>query len=336
VSVRVMSWVLEHSPVTHRGDLLVQIVLADHAHDDGTSAYPSVDTLAKRARLSRRGVFDALARLKDADMIVADGHGPRGVVAYRLVMSDPPVQPLHGATAAPVQSAAPGGAVTSAEGVQGTAPKPSLEPSGEPPASLALARGGGTALDDDELYVSTLFAELAAAGVVRAAGDVRRAVVTARDQGLDGDELRAFADRFAESLKATDEIGVAASVFAHRVSAGDHRTIVAKPASPHRSPLIDLMTDKPEPAHRNPKPWAGALGRMLEEQRQQQIVSEVMALIPDVAAAFGEDGVASLASHIVEAERDLRRNGDASPDDVAVAVTRRWRHLLPHADEAAA
>ena len=124
MSVRVMSWVFEHSPVQHRGDLLALLVLADHAHDDGTNAYPGVDTIASRARLSRRGVFDALARLKAAGAIVADGRGPRGTIAYRVVMEG--VQSLHRAATAPVQSPAQGGAVTSTLGVQCPAPEPSF------------------------------------------------------------------------------------------------------------------------------------------------------------------------------------------------------------------
>ncbi len=54
MSVRVLSWVFDHSPVEHRGDLLVLLVLADHAHDDGTRAFPSVETIA-RLDLTRSG-----------------------------------------------------------------------------------------------------------------------------------------------------------------------------------------------------------------------------------------------------------------------------------------
>jgi hypothetical protein len=128
MSVRVSAWVWEHSPVEHRGDLLVLLALADHAHDDGSSAYPSVDTLARKARLSRRGTFDALRRLKDCGAITPEGTGPTGTIRYRVNLG-PWVQSLHGAVTAPVQFAAPGGAATAPTGVQSPAPEPSKKPS---------------------------------------------------------------------------------------------------------------------------------------------------------------------------------------------------------------
>jgi helix-turn-helix protein len=106
MSVKVSAWVWEHSHVANRGDLLVLLALADHARDDGSSAYPSVDTLARKARLSRRGTFDALRRLKAAGAISPEGTGPHGTVPYRIHLG--PVQPVHGANAARVQSAARG------------------------------------------------------------------------------------------------------------------------------------------------------------------------------------------------------------------------------------
>lgn len=86
MSVRVLSWVLNDSPVSHRGDLLVLIVLADHAHDDGAGAYPSVERIAEKARLTRRGAQLALRRLELAGAIMAIGRGPKGTVEYRVVM----------------------------------------------------------------------------------------------------------------------------------------------------------------------------------------------------------------------------------------------------------
>lgn len=145
MSVRASAWVWEHSTVEHRGDLLVLLALADHAHDDGSAAYPSVETLARKARLSRRGTFEALKRLKRIGAISPEGHGPRGTVSYRINM----VQPMHGAATAPVQPGAAGGAVTSTQGVNPTAPEPPIEPSdrNRPPAR-AGARGTGTPSGD--------------------------------------------------------------------------------------------------------------------------------------------------------------------------------------------
>ncbi|QEC49662.1 hypothetical protein FSW04_20160 [Baekduia soli] len=88
MSVRVMSWVFDHSDVEHRGDLLVLLVLADHAHDDGTSAFPSVATIGKKARLTRRGAQLALRRLEASGAIAKDEatNTPRGTVSYSIRM----------------------------------------------------------------------------------------------------------------------------------------------------------------------------------------------------------------------------------------------------------
>lgn len=61
MSVKVSSWVWEHSPVS-RGDLLVLVALADHAQDNGAGAYPSVATIAGKrasAAVARSSRYDA-------------------------------------------------------------------------------------------------------------------------------------------------------------------------------------------------------------------------------------------------------------------------------------
>jgi DNA-binding MarR family transcriptional regulator len=71
MSVRALSWALREAPVDAKGDLLVLIVLADHAHDDGDGAYPSVKTIARFARLTPRGVQKALRSLEATGLIKA-------------------------------------------------------------------------------------------------------------------------------------------------------------------------------------------------------------------------------------------------------------------------
>lgn len=62
MSVKVMSWVWEHSP--YRGvQLLVHLALADHANDDGI-AWPSVNRLADKARCDRRYVQRTIEQMK--------------------------------------------------------------------------------------------------------------------------------------------------------------------------------------------------------------------------------------------------------------------------------
>ena len=55
MSVHVISWVLSHSE-ERLGNRLVLIVLADHAAKDGSDAFPSVNTIAQEARMSKRAV----------------------------------------------------------------------------------------------------------------------------------------------------------------------------------------------------------------------------------------------------------------------------------------
>ena len=38
------------------GEMILALALADHAHDDGTSVYPSIESLMEKTRQSRRTV----------------------------------------------------------------------------------------------------------------------------------------------------------------------------------------------------------------------------------------------------------------------------------------
>lgn len=152
MSVRVISWVFDHSPVDQRGDLLVLLVLADHAHDDGDGAYPSVAKIAKKARLTRRGVQLALRRLTERGAINATGHGPKGTVAYRVVMTGGEVSSPSEVSSPPTgEVTAPGGEVSDTEGrsdcAQGAnppSPEPSVEPSLEPSKPPQPPASGGS------------------------------------------------------------------------------------------------------------------------------------------------------------------------------------------------
>jgi Helix-turn-helix domain len=134
MSVRVLSWVFDHSPVEHRGDLLVLLVLADHAHDDGTHAFPSVETIARKARLSRRGAQLALRRLERLGAIQETaGEGPRRPRSYRLIMGEA-TSPRTGCTG---EVGGTEGRTESHLGAKGSSPEPSVEPSVEPSLSLS-------------------------------------------------------------------------------------------------------------------------------------------------------------------------------------------------------
>lgn len=122
MSLPVLVWVLEHSEATH-GRRLVLIALAEFAHDDGSKAFPSVETLMARTRMSRRGVQDALRRLEADGHIVPGAKTPAGTRIYRVVM--------RGAESARAESSTLG-AQNSAKTTSHSAPNPTTDPTTNP------------------------------------------------------------------------------------------------------------------------------------------------------------------------------------------------------------
>ncbi len=103
------------------GSLLVLLAIADFADESGV-AYPSVETLANKSRLSERQTQYVLKSLQDqGELEVMKNAGPRGCNLFRVLK-------LH-----PRSLQHRGGAVCDIKGVQPTAPEPSVEPSIEPP-----------------------------------------------------------------------------------------------------------------------------------------------------------------------------------------------------------
>lgn len=80
-----MTWVLTNSD-ERLGRRLVLLALADHASDDGTGAWPSVSTIAAKARLSRSQTQRCLRELEDAGAIRAVGESAYGTTIYDLQM----------------------------------------------------------------------------------------------------------------------------------------------------------------------------------------------------------------------------------------------------------
>lgn len=132
MSVHVLSWVLRNSE-EKLGRRLTLLVLADHAHDDGTESWPSVETISREARLSRRQVQTCLRGLEESGAITRTGTHPSGTTIYSVDLE------LRGAKSAPPR------AVSSMDGAQNrtnrgaeTAPEPSLEPSKEQPSKNSV------------------------------------------------------------------------------------------------------------------------------------------------------------------------------------------------------
>jgi hypothetical protein len=84
-----MSWVWEHAPVGG-SELLVLLAIADCAADDGTRAWPSVATLARKCRVDSRTVQRIIRRLAEAGHLLVEATvGGRGSNVYAVVMTGP-------------------------------------------------------------------------------------------------------------------------------------------------------------------------------------------------------------------------------------------------------
>lgn len=90
MSLQAMNWVFQNSPAT-LGKRLVLLALADHADDEGFDAYPSVATIAQKARMSERAVQYALRQLEDDAAIFCLGTSKHGTRNYAINMQ--PVRP---------------------------------------------------------------------------------------------------------------------------------------------------------------------------------------------------------------------------------------------------
>lgn len=89
MSIKVSTYVWEYSE--HKGTaLLLMLAIADHAHDDGGGAYPSIETLARKARTTPRHVKRLLHTLKESgELEVKSGGGPRGTNLYQVTKCPP-------------------------------------------------------------------------------------------------------------------------------------------------------------------------------------------------------------------------------------------------------
>lgn len=133
MSVHVMSWVLRNSE-ERLGRRLVLLVLADHASEDGTGAWPSVATIAREARMSESQSRECLRRLEDSGAIRKTGEkSSSGTYIYDVLMEGAPES--GGGT----ESTAKGHRKADSEAPEIGA-EPSLEPSeGQPSTPLQAA-----------------------------------------------------------------------------------------------------------------------------------------------------------------------------------------------------
>lgn len=84
MSIKVMTQIWEES-LEKGSALLLLLAIADHAHDDGTGAYPSIQKLAEKSRMTTRNVQLLLRRLEaDGELAIFPNEGPHGVNLYEI------------------------------------------------------------------------------------------------------------------------------------------------------------------------------------------------------------------------------------------------------------
>lgn len=97
MSVRVMSWVWDHSRSTAT-KLLVLLAIADWADDRGY-AWPSVRTLAQKTRQDERTIQRAINELIElGELRVGRGAGPKGSNMYQVVTTGSDANPRQDVT----------------------------------------------------------------------------------------------------------------------------------------------------------------------------------------------------------------------------------------------
>ena len=132
MSIRVQSYVWENSKADGSA-LLLLLAIADHAHDDGNGAYPSVATLAAKCRQTERNTQLLLRKLEDmGEIITPPQAGPHGCNIYQI--------PLGGENFSGVKTSAEG-VKTSAKNAHQISPEPSLEPSKEQSPAATVQTG---------------------------------------------------------------------------------------------------------------------------------------------------------------------------------------------------
>ncbi len=110
MSIRLMTMVFDRYP-EGGSEMLLALAMVDHARDDGTSIWPSVDELARKTRQSRRTVQRQIAKMVSSGWLeqVRTATGRRGLTnEYRVCAAwvAGEALPATGANLTPVEDAA--------------------------------------------------------------------------------------------------------------------------------------------------------------------------------------------------------------------------------------
>lgn len=83
MSIKLMTWVFDEYP-SGGGEMLLALCLADFADDDGRRIFPSVETLGRKTRQSRRSVQTQLRRMETIGFVSSVGKTSTGTMEYRI------------------------------------------------------------------------------------------------------------------------------------------------------------------------------------------------------------------------------------------------------------
>lgn len=89
MSIKVMTWCWDHARCGG-SDLLALLAIADHASDDGSNAWPSIPTIARKCRVDERTARRIVRRLEESKHLKVDvAGGPKGSNRYTVLMVTP-------------------------------------------------------------------------------------------------------------------------------------------------------------------------------------------------------------------------------------------------------
>lgn len=131
MSIKLMSEVWENGP-QDRNEILVLIALADFCNDEG-ECWPSMESIAKKARMSSRGVQKICGRLVESGWLEIDLRKGRSGCNLYHVKTPNTVHPEHGSPPNPVRE----NPEPRSHNPEPRSPKP-LEPSLEPSEDTPL------------------------------------------------------------------------------------------------------------------------------------------------------------------------------------------------------
>lgn len=212
MSIKVMTAVFERYP-NGGGEMLLALALADHASDDGTKVFPSVEALAEKTRQSVRSVQYQLRSMQASGwlILVSSGNGGRSMTSeYRIS-----IDWIKGAEIAPIQNGANDSANGANDDIKGCNPRQKrvqpVAPANnrhrtvkEPSVTLGV-KGAVEPID--------LFEEAWKAYPARAGGnskaDARKAWAARLSTGIEPEDLLAGVRRYAAFCRTTEKVGTA-------------------------------------------------------------------------------------------------------------------------------